>query len=316
MGVSIKIQNLKSKIEMTIDLRSPNFGEQRDWIWRGWPTRYSFLRAASSGDDRPPTILLHGFGLSSGHWRYNMEPLSDRRTVYALDLLGFGGSAKVLTAYSIAFWVEQVYEFWRTFVRRPVVLAGHSIGSLVVVAAAATYPEMVSHAVMVSLPDLELRQESIPRPLRGPVALLERLFASPLLLRPAFYFLRDPARLRPWLQIAYANADRVDDELIDIVAVPTRDRGAAATFVRLFRDLLSPHFCPSVRELLPQVRSPMLLFWGDRDRMVPPQLARPDRFRDYNPDLELQIVENAGHCPHDECPDRFNAALLAWLDRP
>ena len=71
-------------------------GNQRDWVWRGWQTRYSYLRSQSDSSnlDRPPIIFIHGFGASIEHWRNNIPVIAKYCDVYALDLLGFGASRK------------------------------------------------------------------------------------------------------------------------------------------------------------------------------------------------------------------------------
>ena len=67
-------------------------GNQRDWVWRGWQIRYTFIRPREYSPKEVPLILIHGFGASIGHWRKNLEVLGSHHTVYALDLLGFGAS--------------------------------------------------------------------------------------------------------------------------------------------------------------------------------------------------------------------------------
>jgi haloalkane dehalogenase len=47
--------------------------------------------------------------------------------------------------------------------------------------------------------------------------------------------------------------------------------------------------------------------------MIPKQFARPSQYGEYNPNLKLIELENAGHCPHDECPEQVNEAILDWL---
>ena len=66
-------------------------GHQRDWVWQGQQTRYSFLHPPDRDHAKhPPLILLHGFGAAIEHWRKNIPDLSQNSSVYALDLLGFG----------------------------------------------------------------------------------------------------------------------------------------------------------------------------------------------------------------------------------
>lgn len=287
-------------------------GHQRDWVWRGWQTRYTYLRPPTDTTQSAlPVLLLHGFGTSIGHWRQNLTILGQHHPVYALDMLGFGASEKAVTTYNVTLWVEQVYEFWQTFIRVPVALIGNSIGSLVCVAAAARYPEMVAGLALLSLPDPSIREEAIPAGLRPVIGAIEGLFASPLLLKPLFHLVRRPRIVRPWAKIAYANPEAVTDELIEILVGPAQDRGSAQAFCAILKAMTSAQFGPKVKAVLPTLQIPILLLWGKQDRMVPYALA--STFAGCNPNLSLVELENAGHCPHDEQPEAVNTRLLQWL---
>lgn len=288
-------------------------GSQRDWIWRGWQTRYTYLRPTNPTPKSVPLILLHGFGTSIGHWRQNLAALSEDHTVYALDMLGFGASEKAPVSYKVNLWVDQVYDFWRTFIRQPVVLVGNSIGSLISLAAAARHPDMVQGIVMLSLPDPSVREEAIPAFLRPAIATLENLVASPLLIKTLFRIVRRPNMVRRWAGLAYANSEAVTDELVDILVGPAQDRGSAQAFCAILKAMTSTQFGPSVKTMLPTLKMPMLLIWGQQDRMVPPAFAR--QFATYNPNLQLLNLANAGHCPHDECPEEVNQVILDWVNK-
>ena len=287
-------------------------GNQRDWVWRGWQTRYSYVRANPNSENYDtPLILLHGFGAAIEHWRKNIPMLGQEYHVYALDLLGFGASRKADTNYSVYLWVEQVHDFWQTFIREPVVLVGNSIGSLVCLTAAATYPEMVKGIVMLSLPDVSIRQEMIPRWLQPVVNTLENLVASPLLLTTLLKILRRPATIQRWAGVAYQDKTAITDELVAILSAPAYDEGADKTFSALFKSVRKSEFAPSAKEVLPKLKIPMLLIWGDQDRMVPPSLA--PLFAELNSQIKYIEMEQVGHCPHDECPEQFNRILSDWL---
>ncbi|MBE9244363.1 alpha/beta fold hydrolase [Microcystis aeruginosa LEGE 00239] len=288
-------------------------GYQRDWVWRGWQIRYSFMPAKNPQDaDNPPLILLHGFGAAIEHWRHNIPILSQNHRVYAVDLLGFGGSRKVQVPYTINLWVEQIHDFWQTFINRPVVLVGNSIGSLVSMALAGKYPEMVARLVMLSLPDVSRRREMIADWLLNIVTPIENFFTSPWLLKPIFYYLRRPQVLKKWTGIAYEDKKAVSEELVQIIAAPTLDEGAAEAFISLAQAVNHPEYCPPAKLILPRLQIPILLCWGKQDRMVPVQLA--PGFVSLNTRIKYVEFDRAGHCLQDECPDRFNPILLEWLE--
>ncbi len=287
-------------------------GNQRDWVWRGWQTRYTYLYPPQP-TDALPLLLLHGFGASIGHWRHNLEVWGQQHPVYAIDLLGFGASEKAATTYTVALWAEQIYDFWRTFIRRPLVLVGNSNGSLVSLAVAQAYPQMVAGIVMISLPDLAVEEEATPPLLRPLVAKVKDWVLSPWLLRSLFPIVRQPNFIRRWAGLAYATPEAITDELLEILAGPPQDRGSARAFHAVFRAVTDGRTAPRVREILTHLQIPLLLLWGQEDRMIPRQFIRPEHYLQYNSRLTLIELERVGHCPHDEVPDRVNALILDWL---
>ncbi len=285
-------------------------GNQRDWVWRGWQTRYSYLKAKDN-NNRPPVILVHGFGASIEHWRQNIPAIAKYHTVYAIDLLGFGASRKADTEYSASLWTEQLHDFWQTFIGTPVILVGNSIGSLVCLNATASYPEMVKGLVMLSLVDASEREDTLSS-FRSLVTRIESLFAFPWLIKKILKTIRRPNLIRRGAGIAYPNKQAITDELVEILSSPAYDEGSDQTFLCLFRSVRKAGFAKPVRDLLPQIALPMLLIWGLQDKVIPPKQARA--IAALNPRLKLLELEGVGHCPHDEYPDKFNCLLLEWLE--
>lgn len=288
-------------------------GSQRDWVWRGWQTRYTYLRSQSQ--DAAPMVLLHGFGASIGHWRHNMPILSQHHTVYALDLLGFGASEKAIAPYNVTLWIEQVHDFWQTFIREPVILVGNSIGSLVCLAAAAAYPDMVKAVVMLNLPDSSVLEvppwaASAMKVLSPLGAIGKGILTFPLIFNPFFRVLRSPRIIRAWAKQAYSNPTSITEELVEILSSPISDRGASAALRAMVKSPKASSY--SAKVILPTIEVPMLLFWGRKDQFVPPKLAH--YCVKLNPKLELVEVD-AGHCPHDERPEEVNHTILTWISR-
>jgi len=284
------------------------YGYQQSSLWRGWKTHHAVMPNPRS---QVPIILVHGFGGSIGHWRQNISELAKHHSVYTIDLLGFGASDKPDIAYSIDLWVDQLHEFWQTFIGTPVILVGNSIGSLTCLATAANHPDMVRGVAMISLPDTASHEEAIPSALRPLVRSLQRIFASPIVLYPLFYILKQPWITRHWASLAYAGRDAISDELLEILTKPTREQGSAQAFCAILKGMMSPQFSPSVQSILTRINIPSLLLWGKQDRMIPSASAQ--QFLSYDADLQLVELDAAGHCAHDECPERVNTELIQWI---
>ncbi len=287
------------------------YGEQRDWAWRGWQTRYTVVQPPRPPSPTTPIILIHGFGASLGHWRHNLPTLGDHQPTYALDLVGFGATEKPRATYDAYFWARQVHDFCRTFVQKPVVLVGNSIGSLIVLTTAALYPELAAGLVLISVPDPAARQEMLPQWCAPIVNQIENWVAAPWLLKTIFYLVRRPNIVKPWAGLAYCDKTAVDPELVNLLITPAYDRGAGQAFVQIIKSMTQVKFGPNVKATLKQLSIPTLMLWGENDQMIPPSFAL--QFASCNPQIQLEMLPQAGHCPQDEIPDQVNSLILAWM---
>lgn len=293
-------------------------GFQREWSWQGWQIRYSF-RHSSQASNLPPILFIHGFGAAIEHWRHNFSFFAEHTSVYAIDLLGFGGSRKANTHYSTYLWAEQITDFCQEIIGRPTVLIGNSIGSLVALTSAAESPEMMAGLIMASLPDVSLRQQAAPGILRPWIEKIENAFSPPWLLNNLFKFVRRPQVIQKWAALAYGECqersplEKIDQELVEIICAPPQDLGSAKAFRQLFSSVREPHFAPAVKEVLPKLNLPILLLWGDGDRFIPYRYGK--EFALLNGKIEFQLWSGVGHCLHDECPKKFNETCLAWIKK-
>jgi pimeloyl-ACP methyl ester carboxylesterase len=279
------------------------------WSHLGHPVHA--LQQAPGEPEGPAILLVHGFGASTDHWRHNIPVLAERYEVHALDLLGFGRSAKPEgLPYGGGLWRDQLAAYVRERIGRPTVLVGNSLGGYSALAAGTVLDDLAAGVVLLNAAGPFSDEQVEPK---GWGAIARRtigsaLLKSPVLQRLLFENLRRPATIRRTLNQVYIDKTNVDDALVEAIRRPSLDPGAFGVFRTVF-DI--PRGQP-LDELFVQLPCPLLLLWGIRDPWIN-AAGRRAAFQRHAPAATTEVVLDAGHCPHDEVPDQVNAALLEWL---
>ncbi len=184
--------------------------------------RLAWLQAGSG----LPLILFHGYAGDAGWWQRNLAALAQSRSVYALDLPGFGGS-RLTHSYSFERSIAVLARWIELNGLAPADLVGHSMGGELAVMLAARHPDLVRRLVLLApagLPfdtralglmtrALRSRLEADPR--FTPIVAGGALRAGPRLLWHAFRQIRtsdirpDLPRLRAPTLIVWGVKDRL-----------------------------------------------------------------------------------------------------------
>ncbi|MCT0215486.1 alpha/beta fold hydrolase [Synechococcus sp. CS-1330] len=279
------------------------------WSYAGHPVHA--IAAAPAEPEGPAILLVHGFGASTDHWRHNIPVLAQRHEVHAIDLLGFGRSAKPPElAYGGPLWRDQLAAYVHERIGRPTVLAGNSLGGFSALAAGAALGDQAAGVVLLNAAG-PFSDEQAPPKGWGAITrqtIAGALLKSPVLQRLLFENLRRPATIRRTLNQVYVDKTNVDEALVEAIRRPSLDPGAFGVFRTVF-DI--PRGQP-LDELFVQLTCPLLLLWGIRDPWIN-AVGRRAAFQRHAPAGTSEVVLEAGHCPHDEVPDQVNAALLDWI---
>lgn len=263
--------------------------------------RYAMLGTPTA---KPPLLFIHGYGAMIEHWKHNLPHFAADRQVYAMDLLGFGQSDKPPALYGLPLWAEQIHFFLETLGLRSVVLVGHSMGGAACVWFAHHFPTLLSALVLVDASGIFPDEVSLFE------KLLYRAVGSPLIGEAMFGLFANSFGARQSLLPTYYDVSKVTDELVEQFAVPLRSSGAMYAY-------LAPSRSPErfVLSALPRpchFSGPALIVWGKYDRAFPPEKIVP-KFLELLPQARTVIIDRTRHCPHDEEPAAFNAALSEFL---
>lgn len=259
-----------------------------------------------------PLVLIHGFGASIGHWRKNIPVLAaGGYRVFALDLLGFGGSDKPALDYTVELWESLIQDFWTTHIQEPTVFVGNSIGGLLALMMVANHPEMSAGGILINCAGgLNHRPDELNLPLRLVMGTFTKLVSSKIVGPFLFNRIRQKDRLRRTLRQVYKDPEAITDELVDMLYDPSCDTGAQ----QVFASILTAPPGPSPSDLLPKVQHPLLVLWGENDPWTPIKAAEIYRkLGETGQPVEVVGIPKAGHCPHDERPDIVNELILDWL---
>lgn len=258
-----------------------------------------------------PIVFIHNGGTSHTIWRDVMPKLADRYEVFALDLLGFGSSAKPDEGYTFENYLGLLGAFVDTHARGPVRLVGNCMGSAMSLGLAMRRPRDVRSLVLVNpLTDatfskgwlgstLWLRKNApvISRAIRSSIGRL-RLPSAIGEQSLAFQFgeigRKKKLHLTPELCACFTAEGQthsllgVLDDLVTYAALDTFEPG--------------PGF------------PPICTIWGLENRVLSAKAGRTLN-QTLRPVRE-EWLEGCGHLPMLEKPDEVAAIIAAFFDEP
>lgn len=98
-----------------------------------------------------PLVLMHGFDSSCLEWRYTFPLLEDANLeTWVVDILGWGFSdLESRPACNVVSKREHLYQFWKSYIKRPMILVGPSLGAAIAIDFAVNHPEAVDKLILI-----------------------------------------------------------------------------------------------------------------------------------------------------------------------
>jgi pimeloyl-ACP methyl ester carboxylesterase len=245
----------------------------------------------------PAVVLIHGWALDLREWTDQIAALSPHYRVIAFDRRGFGKSGGLVDLSADPGDVRALLD---SLGIRSAILMGHSAGAGVAQRFTAAMPDRVNALVLYGGP--------------APAGFVDRQTSPQLAETQA--------------RAAIARRYGIDSVLREVMSLPQfrpgRNRSAAVA-ARLDsilkdysgRDLLEDHtpsmaFRPARIEDARAWRMPVLFISGENEAR--PWQVMSDSLVRWMPDARKVVIPGGGHGVHFDEPQRFNAALLAFLD--
>jgi len=303
---------------------SSEWGESKYWSYEDLNVHFR----ATGEKSNPPIVLIHGFGASSDHWRKNAEVFaSEGFRVYGIDLIGFGKSEQnikhKINHLDNEFWANQLTSFLHEIVEmkksEQVILIGNSLGALTAITTLSKSPELIKTVIAAPLPEpvfVNPIKFSLPSWLVKIKSFLIKIIFHLFPLKALINLISRTKLITFALQSAYYRSISNDTQLKRIVTVPARRVNASQALKAMCIGMSTRSTSaqgPSIIEKIKNLpnRPPILLIWGRQDKLIPIFLAK--KLIKLHPWLKLIVVDNAGHCLHDESPKLFNDIVMKWL---
>ena len=262
------------------------------------------LHYETCGDGKP-LILLHGFGANSYTWRHVVPMLPVGYKAYALDLKGFGKSAKPLDKfYSMDDQANLVCDFIEENALKQVTLIGHSMGggiALMVAMKLIDKEEMPSSLVLID-------SVSFPQPMPIFITLLR----TPILNRIAVAVLPAVTLVRWILNLSFYDDRKITGKMVRVYAAPIAEPGARHALLQTAQQII-PNDIPALVGRYPSLKMPTLILWGREDVITPLRLG--EQLHQVIANSKFCVFDSCGHIPHEEVPERSIPVIVEFLDK-
>jgi pimeloyl-ACP methyl ester carboxylesterase len=253
-------------------------------------------------DEGPPTdsvplLLLHGNGSSLHTWDSLVKLLPGKRCI-RLDLPGYGlTGAYTAGKASIGVTMAVIDSLLQFLAVDSCQIAGNSMGGWIAWNYAASHP---------SVKGLALIDASGFPMAKGQGGNLAFRIARIPVLNQVLKTITPRSIAAKSLRQSYGNPALVSEALIDRYYDIALREGNREALIQRSRN---PESTDTLQ--LTRLQMPVLVLWGDQDRVIP--VSHADRFMKLLPNAQKTIYTGVGHIPMEERPELVAASLRPWL---
>lgn len=250
--------------------------------------------------DSLPLVLLHGTGASLHTWDGWVENIGKKHRIIRLDLPAYGlTGANPAGDYSMDFYVDFLHEFLQKMYVEKCILAGNSLGGAIAWNYALRYPAKVKKLILIDASGFPSKNSEKP---------LAFALANLPIINHLFKFITPRMIIEKSLLNVYGDKSKVSDSLIDRYFELSLHEGNRKAFI----DRMNTKPSPSRIQSLNTLPMPVLIMWGDADKLIPVENAY--KFQDALSNDTLVVFKGLGHVPMEEDPVNTAKAAQSFIE--
>jgi len=247
------------------------------------------IRYVEAGTSKENLLLIHGLGASAERWEHVIPQFAKNYRVLVPDLIGFGLSDKPLVDYTPDYLSEFTTKFLKKLDIDSVSIIGSSLGGQIGAEFAYQNNSMVKKLILVS--PSGMMKHSTPA---LDAYVMAALYPSDSSASNAFQMM--------------SGSKNIDKKTVRGFVERMKLPNAKMAFMST---LLGLKDAEVISEKLGSIKSPTLIIWGENDPVIPVKYAQS--FVSEIDDCRFVKMENCGHTPYVEYPDKFYKIVLDFL---
>jgi pimeloyl-ACP methyl ester carboxylesterase len=264
---------------------------------------------ADEGSGEMTLLFIHGLSSTLNSWKKNIGGLKQNYRCIAVDLPGYGKSSRNRMDYKLKDYAEILQEFIQTMDLKNVILVGHSMGGQIAMHTVLENPEVFEKLILIAPAGIEtfsVEEANLMKASYTPAMVIntadEQVLAN---YKLNFYQFPEDAM------------EMVEERIRMKTAVDFPDY--AEVVVNNIHAMLNE----PVIGRLEEIEIPVLMIFGKNDMLIPNKYLHPEESignllkisEEKFQDLEVEVIDCAGHFVNYERPEKVNSEIEEFLKR-
>lgn len=250
-----------------------------------------------------PILLIHDLlpGSSGYEWNRIEDQLAKTHTVYTIDLLGCGRSAKPSMVYTNFLYVQMISDFIKNVIKEKteIMTSGYA-GSLAVMTA--IYNKEVIHSITMVNPTDPSFLTKVPD---SKESFIRKIFEFPIFGTLIYYIATCRENIdHDFTEKYYYNPYHIDRDIMDTYYEAAHKNGSSGKY--LYASLVSKYTNINILPALCKLDLPVNIIMGSREVN---QESIVKKYSTYLSDVSVHYVSKSKHFPHIENCEDFLAQI-------